>query len=356
MAQTRVLVAAAAVAAMGYLVNGQSFDIFDQGLLSVPLRTLQKLGLSNHHASGSEIPAVGGSHANGQTYLGLPLWQLSIIGSLVISTILSFFSLGHMLLLEKWTDYLYFDKKILKRRYALGKMTDARRVLGENFGDIFCLALTPTFVLSYLAVPVIAANGIDFSFRFLHVVIGTIILYLSFDIGYYAMHRTFHENKTLYRMIHKRHHVDMPVHIFLTLKANYLENVLAVSPGVTVWVAFAMYTVCAEVFNVWTIVLPLLTLVMEFNTGHTGYQDHVLLYVMSPLQWFVKALPGSRWMAQDHEEHHVSLKKNYGPFFWIWDYLGGTNAFVDASKFQTVDHYPKDLAISEERSGKVASE
>jgi len=265
------------------------------------------------------------------------------------------FSVGHMLVLEKWTDYLYFDKKILKRRTALGRMTSERRVLAENWGDTFCLILAPAIVLAHVLIANVLEHGLDFSIRPLDLVLGTISIYVCFDLNYFFVHRMLHDNPYLYKNIHKRHHTDMPVHIFLATKANYLENIMAISPIISAWVATAVYMFSRPSSNVWSILLPALTLVMEFNTAHTGYQDHFLLYVMSPLQWFVKMLPYARWATQDHEEHHLKLKKNYAPIFTILDRWNGSLGVPDVSKFQTVDFFEKDRLIMEERAGRTTT-
>lgn len=263
---------------------------------------------------------------------------LIILAASAMSLAYASFSVLHMLLLEQWTNYLYFTAKILKRRTPLGKMTSDRRHLLENFGDLACLTFPPMFVLAYHIVPKVLENGldaIDFSIRPVDISLSVIGIYICFDVFYYTVHRALHEIPFLYQTIHKRHHEDVPVHLFLTGKAEYIENLLAVSPGVTAWIVLTL--TLSPTLNLWTLLLPSLTLIMEFNTGHAGYLDHWLLYIMSPLQYIVKVLPTARWVAKEHEEHHLRLRKNYAPIFNLLDRIGGSHSVPGDEKFSTAD-------------------
>ncbi|KAJ3180387.1 hypothetical protein HDU85_004092 [Gaertneriomyces sp. JEL0708] len=253
------------------------------------------------------------------------------------SAFLASFFVGHMMVLEKYTDFLYLKAKVLKRRTPKAQLTSERRYIRENMIDYFFLTLTPLIVLVYNVYPTVEEHGFDFSFKLRDVLLSTIAVYFWFDTIYYIVHRMLHEVPFLYRTIHKRHHEDSPVHMYLTGHAHYLENLMAASPGLALWVCTVLYFFSSPLPNFWTIVLPALTLTMEFNTAHAGYYDHFLLYAMSPLQWMVKALPYARWLASEHEEHHLLLKKNYQPVFKWFDMMGGTNSVPEPSKYKSVD-------------------
>ncbi|KAI8588821.1 hypothetical protein BDZ88DRAFT_420604 [Geranomyces variabilis] len=249
------------------------------------------------------------------------------------------FSILHMLVLEQWTNYLYFTKKVLKRRSPVGSMTSTRRALIDNFADLSLALVAPMFALSRRLVPAVQRRGfysgaIDYTFHPIDVALSVVGIYLCFDVWYYAVHRLLHENPFLYRTIHKVHHEDVPVHVFITFKGKYIENILAASPGLTLWV---ILTLRFAGHNFWALLLPALTLIMEFNTAHSGFLDHPLLYAMSPLQYIVKTLPTARPIAQEHEVHHLRVKKNYAPVFSFLDRLAGTHVPADLSKFATAD-------------------
>ncbi|KAI8817496.1 uncharacterized protein EV422DRAFT_508825 [Fimicolochytrium jonesii] len=261
--------------------------------------------------------------------------SVSIVVGVALSVLLAAWAVAHMLVLEQWTNFLYFHARILKRRTPLGPMTNSRRHLSENFKDLTCLSITPMTLLVHIASPEVLSGRLDLALRPLDIAVSVIGIYICFDVIYYCVHRTFHQVPFLYVHIHKRHHEDVPVHLFLTAKAEYIENILAVSPGISIWVILVLKFF--PTLNLWTLLLPVLTLVMEFNTAHTGYLDHPLLYLMSPLQWLVKALPSARHVAQEHEEHHLTLKKNFAPIFSFLDRLGGTHSVPDRKRFATAD-------------------
>ncbi|KAI9333367.1 hypothetical protein DFJ73DRAFT_764427 [Zopfochytrium polystomum] len=247
------------------------------------------------------------------------------------------FGIAHMLYLERYTDWLYYDLKLIKRRQPLGKVDKQERNLWENFSDLALLTFPPLLILAPTAVKAITTGTIDFSFKPLHILASNLLIYIGFDSIYYFVHRSYHEIPFLYRTIHKRHHETLPVHVFVTAKAYYLENLLAVTPGLICWVLATNALLTKGTFNFWTYIIPALTLIMEFNTGHSGYLDHWTLYVTSPLQYTIKMLPFARTLSAEHEIHHISVNKNYAPVFRLFDILGGSHESPAAEKYETAD-------------------
>ncbi|KAI8813429.1 hypothetical protein BJ742DRAFT_849731 [Cladochytrium replicatum] len=245
----------------------------------------------------------------------------------------------HMLWLENWTDWLYYEKKILKRRIPLGKVDKNERNILENFGDLATLTYTPLLFLAPHLLHAVQTNTLDLSVKPIPIILGTILIYICFDLFYYFVHRALHEVPFLYRNIHKRHHEEHPVHVYLTGHAEYIENILAASPGLTLWVLAtnALTLSNGRPLNLWNYVLPAVTLIMEFNTAHSGYLDHPLLYFTSPLQYFVKMLPITRKVSLEHEVHHLSMKKNYAPVFWVFDRIFGTDEPGNPDLFYTAE-------------------
>ncbi|KAJ1554109.1 hypothetical protein HK405_005990 [Cladochytrium tenue] len=247
------------------------------------------------------------------------------------------FAVAHQLWLERWTDWLYYEKKVLKRRLPLGQLDKQERFVTENFVDVSRLTFPALLTLAPHFLRAVAANAVEFRLRPLDIVLSEIGIYVCFDVIYYWVHRALHDSPFLYRWIHKRHHDRLPVHVYLTAHAHYLENLLAVSPGLCIWVMINLRFISPGTFNFWNYILPATSLIMEFNTGHSGYMDHPLLYIASPLQWIIKALPTARWVAAEHEVHHLSLKKNYAPIFKLFDKMGGSHEEPAYEKFDVAD-------------------
>ncbi|KAI8806025.1 hypothetical protein BJ742DRAFT_374166 [Cladochytrium replicatum] len=229
---------------------------------------------------------------------------------------------------------------VLNRPHALARKVDKQeRNLLENFGDLATLTFPALLILAPHLLRALTNNTLDLSLKPLPIIWGTYLIYICFDVIYYFVHRAFHEVPFLYQHIHKRHHEELPVHVYLTARASYLENLLAVTPGLCIWILTTnTLTISSDgSLNLWNYVLPALTLVMEFNTGHSGYQDHPLLYVLSPLQFMIKALPFARNLAEEHEVHHLTMKKNYAPAFRVFDTWWGSNELPDHKLFDTAD-------------------
>ncbi|KAJ3201088.1 hypothetical protein HDU82_008369 [Entophlyctis luteolus] len=260
----------------------------------------------------------------------------SIALALAASAAFGVFFLAHMFWLEAWTDFLYFHKKILKRRTPLGDINKKGRFLFENYTVLFVVVFPALAILAPHLLRAFNKNELDLSFRPLDVILSTILSFLCFDIWFFFAHRTFHKVPFLYKHIHKRHHEDLPVRVYLTAKAEYLEHLLATTPGLCAWVMITLWLTAGNI-NLWTFVLPAMTLIMDFNVNHSGFLDHPLLYIVSPLQWFHKTVPFSRWVSVDHKVHHLHLTKNFALMFSFLDILAGLNKAPAYEKCGTTD-------------------
>ncbi|KAJ3143745.1 Cholesterol 25-hydroxylase-like protein [Irineochytrium annulatum] len=268
---------------------------------------------------------------------GHPAYPVAVaVTALAAATALAGFGILHMFFLEAWTDWLYYEKKWLRRQQPLGKVDKSERNLFENFTDLFCMITPVMFILAPTFLDAISTNTLSLAFEPLNIFLGTVAIYLCFDVIYFFVHRAFHVNPYLYSTIHKRHHSDLPVHLYLTAKATYIENLLAVTPGLCLWV-YGLIRLSSPSLNLWTTLLPSLTLVMEFNIGHCGYLDSPWLFITSPLGLAIKALPFARWTASEHEVHHLTLRKNYAPVFSFLDRLSGSHEVPDYGRFETAE-------------------
>ena len=153
--------------------------------------------------------------------------------------------------------------------------------LGHNFktltvGTLGSFFLTPTF-----------QEDTHFS-------IFDILCYaLLIELYWYVLHRSFHENKWLYRKVHKLHHqavVTMPVDAYIMSVPEVLSLTLC-------------FAAPAHMLNV----SQSSTLVVTSLYASVGLLEH-------------GAMPGYRF----HDYHHLKQNYNYGYFLPIFDHLFGT--------------------------------
>lgn len=123
------------------------------------------------------------------------------------------------------------------------------------------------------------------------------------EIGIYWMHRTLHENKTLYKYIHKLHHsYSKPDTLtpWASIAFHPIDGVLQASPYVCL--------------------LPFIT---------THYLTHIAMvfftaiwatYIHDSMDWNVDPIMGSKY----HTVHHTHYIYNYGQIFTTCDWIWGT--------------------------------
>jgi len=224
---------------------------------------------------------------------------------------------------DKYGMFLY-KKGLLKRCKESVPMEQGRKgwgLLMENWAIAF-ITLSPVI---YYAVRNLYPHlhDLDLSFKPLHTWFWLCAIYFCFDGWYYFAHRFVHENPTLYRAIHKRHHEHTPVDTYSTGRAHIIENVLFTTPGVFLW-ELAYFSLAGPKFNAWEIVIPVLSLLNDFALVHVGYYDTMLLYAINPFSYFMQLTIGVRSMCARHEIHHNTITRNYGPMWPFFDRLFGT--------------------------------
>jgi sterol desaturase/sphingolipid hydroxylase (fatty acid hydroxylase superfamily) len=129
----------------------------------------------------------------------------------------------------------------------------------------------------------------DKYFSILHVLYYAILI----EFFWYCFHRSFHENKWLYRKIHKLHHhavVTMPVDAYIMSVPEVLS--------LTLCFAAPAYVIDVSQSS---------ALVVTSFYATVGLLEH-------------GAMPGYRF----HDYHHLSQNCNYGYFLPVFDYLFGT--------------------------------
>ncbi|KAI9327702.1 hypothetical protein DFJ73DRAFT_904754 [Zopfochytrium polystomum] len=252
------------------------------------------------------------------------------------------FAALHSVALGWWTDYLYYEKKVLKRRHPNVESDP----LWAYFAPMAVLTLPPVLLLSRLFLRALWSGTLDLDLNLADCAASLFLLAVLVDANYYFAHRAMHEFPFLYRSLHKHHHhhhprrrppTDPRVAPHPTARPNhtttYAEHLLAATPALLLWVLLLSST-SAAAFNPWPVLLPAATVIMETNTMHAGFLDHYSLYVASPLRACLAPIPGvRRRMAAEHELHHKRGNVNYAPVFRWLDLVGGTNAAPDVAEY-----------------------
>jgi len=131
----------------------------------------------------------------------------------------------------------------------------------------------------------------------------TVFYFVLVEIGIYWMHRTLHENKTLYKYIHKLHHsYSKPETLtpWASIAFHPLDGILQASPYVYL--------------------LPIVP---------THYLTHIMMvfftavwatYIHDAMDWNIDPIMGSKY----HTVHHTHYIYNYGQIFTFCDWVWGT--------------------------------
>ena len=126
------------------------------------------------------------------------------------------------------------------------------------------------------------------------------------DTMFYWVHRLLHDNKWLYRTVHKQHHEFKGTTVWASEYFGVIDMVLNILPGVLPAVVMGSH------FSV----LLVFTALRQWQTvqSHAGYN----------LPWyldFCNVFDGAR----RHDFHHSHNVGCYGDWFGFWDWLCGTD-------------------------------
>ena len=140
-------------------------------------------------------------------------------------------------------------------------------------------------------------------------IVGALVI---FDVLFYVVHRTLHENPWLYHHIHRVHHNHHTVHTRVTNQLHFIERsllLLCANIGLRVMHAHPFTrTIFVMVFVMWLI------------DNHTGY--HLPITIGELVPFGLVAGPSVHFM------HHQHGSKNYQPFFTYLDKLASRTRYT----------------------------
>lgn len=199
---------------------------------------------------------------------------------------------------------LLAKRKIQQKRRAGPKQWVAE-VLWSAIAEVGALFLGLSLLWTDNLDPIIDASGS----HWLVSAVGFVVVLVLVDTWFYWLHRYLHENRFLYRTVHRIHHgsVDVtplagnrfhPVELFLiTLPNAFLPVLVLLSP----WVYVAAFAVS----------------LLNNVHAHCGYE-------LLPTFWNRIPILKHKTTSLHHNMHHERSQGNYALYFTWWDRLMGT--------------------------------
>ena len=211
-------------------------------------------------------------------------------------------------------DYITKDKPYInkkERKFILQKYNTEFNIYFVSstiIETITNLLLEKQFVNDENAVSLIYFIPISFMFE------------IIFDFFHYWSHRMLHQNKTLYKLIHKDHHrfnYPIPITTFFQHPVDLLISNSTPS-FISFFIINRVFGVCISKF--------LFKLIMTYKTyieiaGHCGKEMKTPSFPQ--FIWIPKLLHIELYTV-NHDLHHSSNNCNYSKRFSIWDKAFGT--------------------------------
>lgn len=162
-------------------------------------------------------------------------------------------------------------------------------------------------------------DRIDFAMNPVQSYVSAIVIMLCHDLWFFLCHTFMHYFKTLYRVIHLRHHkAQGDLTIFDTTAANISDHFLSF----TLFHAILLTVLyCMPSWNIWTIVLFTFAEISNNLIGHSGYYIPYWLHLI--MTFGLRLIPYSQ-TSTTHYIHHVDPRYNRALYFTWWDRLWGT--------------------------------
>ena len=218
--------------------------------------------------------------------------------------------------------FLHIVEKFTKDKHYIGGK-DRTLILEKNKTEFQMYLLSSTIIESttnLLLSNYFVIDGGLFSFNIIYFIPISFVFELLFDFFHYWSHRTLHQNKYLYQLLHKHHHrFSNPIPI-ITFYQHPIDLLLSNSIP-----SFLSFFIINKLFKI-QISQLLLKLIMNYKSfieisGHCGKETKT------------SSFPQFIWLPRyfnielytiDHDLHHASNNCNYSKRFSAWDKCFGT--------------------------------
>jgi Delta7-sterol 5-desaturase len=158
-----------------------------------------------------------------------------------------------------------------------------------------------------------------------YLVLSVLMMIVVHDTYFYWTHRFMHYRGT-FRILHRVHHLSTNPSPWAAMAFHPLEAVVEAGVIVIIPFLFPVHPLAIGIF---------LLFMMTYNVyGHLGYE----LYPKG----FCKSFIG-KWIntSVNHNQHHETMKGNYGLYFLFWDRLMGTIDKDYDSRFENATTHPR---------------
>ncbi len=153
-------------------------------------------------------------------------------------------------------------------------------------------------------------------YEFLWFIPKSFMFEIVFDFFHYWSHRMAHSNKTLYKLLHKKHHKFTHPTAIITYYQEPLDLILTNS----IPTILTLCLVPRVTYFQYTLIL-LYKSYIEIS-GHVGKKLHPISS-FTQFIWLPRYL-GIELYAEDHDTHHSKNNCNYSKRFSLWDKVFGT--------------------------------
>lgn len=216
-----------------------------------------------------------------------------------------------------WKKRAFFDKKIQS------KFPNREMILSEIKNSTWSLFI---FALFGVGVALLNKNGYTqiytdfYQYSIAYFVFSVLALIVIHDTYFYWMHRAIH-HKSIYRYVHRVHHISTNPTPWASFSFHPLEAVLEV--GILLVFVF--------ILPLHPIAILLWLLFMTFMNvlGHLGFELFWSGFTNGTI---------TKWAntSVHHNMHHKYVNANYGLYFNFWDRIMGTNHKNYTQEFEDV--------------------
>uniref|UniRef100_A0A6S8A6P0 Fatty acid hydroxylase domain-containing protein n=1 Tax=Aplanochytrium stocchinoi TaxID=215587 RepID=A0A6S8A6P0_9STRA len=153
---------------------------------------------------------------------------------------------------------------------------------------------------------------------FLVFVVKSFIVEVVFDFFHYWVHRFFHENKILYRLVHKDHHKFLHPTPMSTFSAHPVETLLSNTIPFFLALSLAPVRLSQLELHVFLAYKSFVEI-----AGHAGIETNSTSF---PQGNVIPKILNIEMRTNDHDNHHTRVHQpcNYAKRFTLWDKVFGT--------------------------------